>query len=102
MVPGNAALIIDTSKKTILNREGSHPKYSAMPPQTPAIILLFDLTKALFIYIFFVLNYCYLFHRTCQKHYPLIFNMLHTNHTLRHVHYRTNDTLQLHKLTVMW
>ena len=48
---------LDINKNIILKSEGSHPKYSAMPPQTPAIILLFDLTKAFFILYFLVLRY---------------------------------------------
>lgn len=40
--PGKAALIILKIKYNIRTKAISHPSHSAIPPQTPAITLLFD------------------------------------------------------------
>jgi hypothetical protein len=57
MMPGNAALKMETRTYRIRTMVGDQPNHSAMPPQTPAIMRLRDFLRGMWILHFFIKIY---------------------------------------------
>jgi len=53
-VPGKAALSKDISTYSTLTKAMSQPRYSAIPPHTPAITFELDLVSLLFMVLKFI------------------------------------------------